>query len=80
VAFCQLYSTPNTFSGRSPHRTPLEEFTALPQTPAGLRGPTSKGGEGKESGRRGEREGMEGAWEGKGGRKNTPSINSCLRP
>jgi len=39
-------------------QTPLEELTALPHPLAGLRGPTSKGREGKGKGERGkEREG-----------------------
>ena len=88
VAFCQLWSTPNTF-------LPLGELTALPQTSNWLqkalllREADWKGGEGKERGRRwegrerevwkrGERDGREGG----GGKesKNTPFINSCLRP
>jgi len=57
VAFSQLQSAPNSFSAGAPHRTPLGELTALPQTSYSwfkgdllLRG---GGGEGKMSGGRG---------------------------
>jgi len=58
----------------APPQTPLGELTALPQTPyLDLRGPTSKGGEGKRRG-----------WEVRGGeamgREEGRGRSTCLPP
>jgi len=52
-------NAPKSISAGAPPQTPLGELAALPQTPQlDLRGPTSKGGEGRKRGK-----------EGKGGRE-----------
>ena len=64
--------------GSAPLQTPLGELTALPQSPKlDLRGPTSKGGEG-----RGRGEGRKGnGREGREGRGNEPPPpKSWIRP
>ena len=63
--------------GRGSARTPPGELTVLPRPLAGLRGPTSKGKDGYERGRGGERregEGME--MEGKGRKTSTLLVGS----
>ena len=54
---------PNRLSAGASPQTLLGELTALPQTPYGLRGPTSKGRGGK--GKEGEEKGIEGGGEGR---------------
>ena len=48
MSYLKAKNAPNSTSAGAPPQTPLGELTALPQTPQlDLRGPTSKGGEGK---------------------------------
>ena len=52
---------PNRLSAEASPQTPLGELKALPQTPSCIKGPTSKGGEGRgREGKGGDRKGREG--------------------
>jgi len=63
------FKAKNSISAGAPTQTPLGELTALPNPLAGFEGLTSKGGEGKREGMRGEGREEKGG-EGRGREEN----------